>query len=465
METRYALDMNNPRVEQALIELGIPRNELLVKTLEDFVEPRVEEEIAKLRFDFYERRLKDTVRKVKNEMRTLRKRPEQQTSSYRPTLNLGSEEQGSIEQLRQRYAKALKSSYKEQKAKFSSKSTRNLKSSQSTADEYTNPKTAKTLTHRERFLERSKKLKAEYEEQQETMRVVMLKSMAEHTAKEMKHRLSRIEKHRVKEEELAKRKENIDAMREDFDYASDLKARQMLSSLEMKLAKSEETHQNALKETAEKAAISNSKVAEVYESQRLQRSNFSHELLVMKHRKIEDARHRRTLNYKGKELDAKQKELKLQRHLEKLTFAKQQEELKIIELQKKIDADNNTLFKRNQAWQHELKLRKELQRLRYNDLHIKVQRARRIQSSKQFRTLQKHLEGVQRIDEFNTLKSRQANACRSRASQEMLERDKFFKARELLFKTDLARASSLLKDYELSSDESVAEDVKELKSR
>jgi hypothetical protein len=453
----YALDINHPRVAQSLVQLGISPEELRILKQEDFFNPKIEEPIAKIRFDYYTKRLKETVAKVKVEMKSIKHRPNLDAVSSRATFSPNFDESESIGQVRQKYAKALKLSYQEQKAKYSSKSTRELKVSKS-EEGVQRTSTSKTTTHRERFLERSKKLQADFENQQKSKYQHQMKTMAQHAANEKKLKMLRMEQHRTKEQEVSRRKEEIVGMRRDIDQEFDQKAMDMLTTLEEKIAKSEESHRQSLKETAEKAAAANRKAYDVFEDQRLQRAQTDHHLVVEKHRKIEEARSRRSLKFKGDELALKQKEQQFVRRQERIAMAKKLEAEKTSELQRKIDQENQILNQRNSAWQQELRIRRELRRLRHNDLYMKAQRARRVQSSKQYNLLKKHLDDVQRIDDFMMVKSRQAEAFRSRTSQEMLEREKFLKARELLLKTDPAKALSLLKEYELSSEGSQGDD-------
>lgn len=62
----YALDANNARVKAALEKLGIDKEELLVKTINDFGNKATREEIKKLRYDYYSRRLEETVKAIKD---------------------------------------------------------------------------------------------------------------------------------------------------------------------------------------------------------------------------------------------------------------------------------------------------------------------------------------------------------------------------------------------------------------
>jgi hypothetical protein len=449
----YALDINNPRVAQSLVQLGISPEELRILKQEDFSSPKIEEAIAKIRFDYYTKRLKETVSKVKVEIKSVKSRPNLNTISSRATLSPDWDERESIAQLRQKYTKALKLSYQQQKAKFSSKSTQELKiSPRAGEDAVQRTPTTKAVTHRERFLERSKKLQADFEKQQKSMYQHQMKTMAKHAENEKTLRMMKMEQHRIKEQEISRRKGEIEGMRRDTDQELDQRALNMLTVLEEKIAKSEESHRQSLKETAEKAAAANRRAYDVFEDQRLQRAQTDHHLVVQKHRKIEEARSRRSLKLKGEEKTLKEKELQHKQRQERITLAKKLEAEKTSELQRKIDQDNHILSQRNSAWQQELRIRRELRRLRHNDLYMKAQRARRVQSSKQYNLLKKHLDDVQRIDDFMMVKSRQAEAFRSRTSLEMLEREKFLKARELLLKTDPGKASGLLKEYELSSE-------------
>ncbi|OMJ84090.1 hypothetical protein SteCoe_14840 [Stentor coeruleus] len=67
----YALDLNNQRAKAALDKLGINKEELIVKTINDFGNKGTRDEIRQLRFEHYSRRLEETVKLVKDTMKTI----------------------------------------------------------------------------------------------------------------------------------------------------------------------------------------------------------------------------------------------------------------------------------------------------------------------------------------------------------------------------------------------------------
>ena len=66
----YALDVNNPRIKQAMENLGIEKEELLIKSLNSFESKGVRDEIKQLRFEYYSKRLEETVKIIKDSARS-----------------------------------------------------------------------------------------------------------------------------------------------------------------------------------------------------------------------------------------------------------------------------------------------------------------------------------------------------------------------------------------------------------
>jgi hypothetical protein len=60
----YVIDINRPRTKLAMLALGIEPEELIQKTLEDFSGRGVSEEVQKLRFNYYTRKLQEVVRQI-----------------------------------------------------------------------------------------------------------------------------------------------------------------------------------------------------------------------------------------------------------------------------------------------------------------------------------------------------------------------------------------------------------------
>lgn len=67
----YALDVNNQRVRAALEILGIDKEELLIKTKDEFGHKGAREEIKQLRYDYYSRRLDETAKSIKEAIKSM----------------------------------------------------------------------------------------------------------------------------------------------------------------------------------------------------------------------------------------------------------------------------------------------------------------------------------------------------------------------------------------------------------
>ena len=62
----YALDITNPKIKQAMENLGIDKDELIIKTINELGGKNTREEIKQLRLDYYSKRLQETVKLIKD---------------------------------------------------------------------------------------------------------------------------------------------------------------------------------------------------------------------------------------------------------------------------------------------------------------------------------------------------------------------------------------------------------------
>ena len=86
----YALDINNPRIKQAMENLGIDKDELQIKSPADFGGKNAREEVKHLWFESYSKRLEETVRLIRNSLRSGTARIKDD-SLISPTVRSGSE--------------------------------------------------------------------------------------------------------------------------------------------------------------------------------------------------------------------------------------------------------------------------------------------------------------------------------------------------------------------------------------
>lgn len=66
----YALDITNPKIKQAMENLGIDKDELIIKTINDLGGKNTREEIKQLRLDYYSKRLQETVKLIKDSLKS-----------------------------------------------------------------------------------------------------------------------------------------------------------------------------------------------------------------------------------------------------------------------------------------------------------------------------------------------------------------------------------------------------------
>ncbi|CAG9335296.1 unnamed protein product [Blepharisma stoltei] len=70
--TIYAIDINNHKISAAMKILGIDPSELIQLSYDDFYERNADEDIQKLRYDHYIKKLNDTVKLIKNKIKESR---------------------------------------------------------------------------------------------------------------------------------------------------------------------------------------------------------------------------------------------------------------------------------------------------------------------------------------------------------------------------------------------------------
>lgn len=101
----YAIDINRPRTKLAMQALGINPDELIQKTLEDFSGRGVSDEVCKLRFNYYTRKLQEVVRQINAFIReeTMRRLQSNMTPTSKPQVFLTqmSQEDEEIDELAQ----------------------------------------------------------------------------------------------------------------------------------------------------------------------------------------------------------------------------------------------------------------------------------------------------------------------------------------------------------------------------
>ena len=61
----YVLDVQKPRIQKAMLSLGIGTEELLEKTPDDFSGRDVKDEIRNLRYNFFIRKQQELIRQIK----------------------------------------------------------------------------------------------------------------------------------------------------------------------------------------------------------------------------------------------------------------------------------------------------------------------------------------------------------------------------------------------------------------
>ncbi|OMJ68076.1 hypothetical protein SteCoe_34575 [Stentor coeruleus] len=472
----YALDIENQRIASAMLELGISKDELITKKLEDFAGFNVTPEIQKLRYEHYAKLLKNTV----NEIRELLKKRHASMlpGEYKVTTTESVEEvtyesNKNISQELNRFPPKqreilintltsfdlIKLPKKEKpKALKQNKSEKNL-------DSVTNKKNYKEMfkKHQDLQIMNINSLKKEQKQLQIDLYNKTAKSMKEHELREKNYENFRKILAKEREEMHIKKKESIDMRKLSFEQLSDndiaqrLERKlsfeqlsdndiaQRLERFDKKIHKSEELRIEAIMNKIQKT-VTLREASERVEMRYKEKSK-SNELelfnkLVDKQNKVKTARERNEEKIHNKMQKTKEEfEKRHQIALERIRSAENDLLYNAKKMENQMKASQKIVQDRKKKLYEDFEIKKELNKLKDYECLLKVQRAKRKFDYKMSKKLEKALEQNDRINEMKIAKEKEAYNNRESAIKAMIEKEKLFEAVAVIWKSPRSKTA------------------------
>ena len=472
MAATYALDITNKRVQNALAVLGIEESELEIKyfplrTLEDFAGPRVSEDIQSLRYDYYTRKLQETKRKIKYQIREDRQRQ----------VNTG--ESVSVKALRtpqtvsRDFAKSVSLAnfldiearkLSEAKEKHRKSIIRTLQQSKQTtpktlsksADEESPLKEALIKRHeelekrRQRHEAKLEEIQKRKEKRQKELLQTMSKSMREH--EERGRKLEEEKKMILQERTRSFQEKQQEIMRRicEREEQADGELQSRLAQIEEKIDKNRQLHQHALRQKSEKAAKiiekadnKTCKFGDMRSSQEVERIK----QYITAQQQARERKQELTSEQMAKFEEMRKKaDAKIAKIKELQTKEKQQENSNIRRLEKKMKTASMVLERKQRDWAKELELRLEEERLKDEDKRTKVERAQRrfvrsTQNLKRTKLMDKLMQEKDKAEQLRREQFLKETRHQETAIKIMIDKEKATEVQSLVSKSPLSRVT------------------------
>lgn len=371
----YAIDIFNPRVEKAMINLGIEEEELVLRVVEDFGGRDISNEIRQLRFNYFSRKQQELVRQIKSFIREdiLHNREKGAKSQPKPRIvnevlitSVIDDYDDEMVKTRNNYKKLVDKTYFDLRDTFNERKA--LEERLKAGEMNRNKAKSAVSKNRVKIEELKEKQRENFEriKQVESKNLrVAYRSIASASPKRFKfqNRLYGINYSRSRSESLCE--PDIDAQ---------------ISKIEEKMTKSTQLKQLTIqnkKNAASKMLERNQKKSkstngDINIVEKIQK-------LFQKNKTAEDRR------YSYLKQQAENREKSKEKHEERLVKVqsriKEQEELEYKKgkaIEKKMKISNSLLQKKHENWMKELELRSEMQRLKDEEALNNAQRKKRI---------------------------------------------------------------------------------------
>ena len=391
--------------------LGIEENELLIKylpfrSLDDFAGPHISSDIQNLRYTYHRKKLAETVKKLKYQIREDRQRqgnassqisakpPKSPMSAKKPELEKSKSladfllyEQSKLTQAKEKYKKKIVNMLERSLPSPVNKKTPpeipegELTRKDQLLKEQLDKKHEEIEQRRQRHAEKLQEIQKNKETLQREMFRNISKSMREHEERGRKLEMEKRELLNARAKSMQEKQMNVQRKMSEKETEIDRKLQEKLMEIEEKIKKNRQLHLEAVKERAEKAT--KSLVKAELKSNKLESLKAENELERIKQyisaqQQAQSRKHEITSSQLEKFEESRKKVEEKMGHIRELQLKEKQEESKQINrLEKKMQTASQVLAQRQRDWSKELELRLEMQRLMDEDKRTKVERAQR----------------------------------------------------------------------------------------
>lgn len=382
--------------------LGVEDAELEVKSLADFAGPHVTPEIQQVRYEYHTHKLTETVKQIKHRMKEERMRQTLGSAgaslpSLRSLNSKGNVKSATLSHFLQQEDGKLNRLKEEQKTKIAQA----LASLKSTKDSpKPTPAEAKAkaaaaeilqeqLEKRREALEKRKKRHEEKLEMIQQMRKdkekelvrTLKRNMQSHAERERRQEENKAKEIRARALSLELKLSQAAEKNVSRESALERIIPNKLNEIEDKISQKRQLHSERIQQRIEAAA----KWVSRAETRQMQQGAMKEEVAVERIRQY--ARDQREARERKQELTKEQQEkfkkekekieLKLGKIREMQKKQKQEEFVRMKEVEKRMKNSNRVIESKQKEWTKQLEIRQELQRLHDEDKRTKVERAQR----------------------------------------------------------------------------------------
>jgi hypothetical protein len=403
----YALDITHPRVQNAMATLGIEDSEMLIKypslrSLDDFAAPHVSADIQNLRFTYHRKKLAETIKKIKYQIREDRQR--KATTGESLTVKALKSPSGvslshftrsaslaDFLQLEQQKLTQAKQKYKQRILTVLDKSLPNPTKlvkpeptgslEESRLDEQLQKRHDEIEQRRQRHAQKLEEIQKNREEVQRQMFRNITKSMREHEARGRKLEEEKKSLIRARAKSFQEKQLEIQRKLSERELEIENNLQEKLAEIEDKISKNRKLHLEIVREKAEKASkslekseVKSGQFGSVKASEELERIK----QYISAQQQAKARKYEITSVQLSKFEESRKKAEEKMAHIRELQLKEKQEEDKQKRrLEKKMNTASQVLATKQRDWARELELRLEMQRLMDEDKRSKVERAQR----------------------------------------------------------------------------------------
>lgn len=457
----YALDIDNRRVQAAMAILGIEESELRIQSLSDFAGPHISPEIQSLRFEYHQKKLAETVKKIKFRIREDRQRlatlaggeiaraqRSQRGEIGGKAASLASFlefEQNKLSKVRERQRELLLRTYMSSQPSSPKAQESSLEAVEETETnlkgELAKKKEAfekKQQAHQQRIAA----IKLEKAQFQRDLVRNMTRSMQEHAERGRRYEEQKRSQVLDRAASYSQKKLEIGAKLKEKEREIDQILDSKLVEIETKIARNRTLHGEELHKKADLA----SKL-----TARASTGGFSHRSTGEVERIKQYVTAQQQARARKQELLSKQsaefqgRRQKVEEKMEKIKKIQKNESegqlLKVKQLERRMETASLVLAKKEKDWELAMELRLEEQRLMDEDKKNKVERAQRIYNLRREKLLEKLLRDQEKVENLRKEQAVKQAKHQETAIQIMIEKEKTRELQGILTRSPQSKAA------------------------
>ncbi|CAG9324128.1 unnamed protein product [Blepharisma stoltei] len=438
----YRVDITNPKIQNALKELGITPEELIVKDINEFFEPGISKKIQELRYEHHKQKLNSLSSSIQSYIKENHKERSRASSQTRSTIS-----QYPNDVSTERISKQHKSSLA-QKIEEESKRRKLLE----IVNKKQNRRSLIEKQLKKEIEERKNKDEEKRKAHKERLKMIILEQIKKrkNISEKVTRNYSKTPEISIEENKsrMPSKIGSILEQKKERELEEEYQLLERLEFLNEKVEKSAELHEQMLKTKSERMSYHTQKIENKLHSI----SSTKEEMELNKAKSIvnniiqKSLRRGKTIddtNYRIKSTQDKlrEKQLKIRHNLKEVT---QQEKERIKNIENKLNISYESVRQKQASWLKDLEIKNELQKMKEEDVFESINRKKRIEEVKRSRILEKHSLIRQKLEALKEEKERYNEMKRHKALSEAIEKDHVRNLKSRIEKTKNLADASLL---------------------